>query len=123
MSGKKLYIGSLSWNTTQDGLQNAFGQFGEITEVKIITDKMSGRSKGFGFVTFADEAGAESAKNGMDGKDLDGRTLRVDFAQDRPQEERRPRSGGGFGGNRGGFGGDRGDRGDRGGFGGGRSRY
>jgi len=95
---KKLFVGSLSWDTTDEGLQEAFAQFGEITEAKVITDRDSGRSRGFGFVTFTDDEAADKAMSAMNGFQLDGRPIRVDVAQDR-------RSGGGGGG---GGGGDRG---------------
>lgn len=90
----KLFIGGLSWNTSSEGLQEAFAPYGEITEAKVITDRDTGRSRGFGFVTFADDAGALKAKEEMDGASLDGRSIRVDVAKDRP------RGGGGGGGRR-----------------------
>jgi RNA recognition motif-containing protein len=89
--GKKLFVGSLSWDTNDDGLHEAFSQFGEITEAKVICDRDSGRSRGFGFVTFTEEEAAEKALSAMNGFELDGRPIRVDFAQDR-------RGGGGGGG-------------------------
>ena len=85
----KLFVGSLAWATTDDGLKAAFEKFGAITEAKVITDRATGRSRGFGFVTFNDDAAAEKAKSEMDGKMLDGRAIKVDF----PRE----REGGGFG--------------------------
>ena len=94
---KKLFIGSLSWDTTDDGLHEAFAQFGEITEGEVICDLYSGRSRGFGLVTLADDEAADKAIAAMNGFQLDGRAIRVDVAQDR-------RSGGGGGG------GYRGDR-------------
>jgi len=81
---KKLFVGGLSWGTTDDGLHNAFSQFGEIIEAKVITDRETGRSRGFGFVTFADAEGADKAISEMDGSQLDGRTIKVNEAQDRP---------------------------------------
>ena len=90
----KLFIGSLSWNTTADSLRDAFASFGEITECTVVSDRETGRSRGFGFVSYADADGAERAKNEMDGKPLDGRTIRVDFARERE------RGGGGGGGRR-----------------------
>lgn len=98
---KKLYIGGLSYNTTQDGLQEAFAQCGTVTSATIITDKMSGRSKGFGFVEMSSDEEANSAIEMWNGKELDGRTLTVNEA--RPLEDR-PRTGGGFS-RGGGFGG------------------
>ena len=100
--GNKLYVGSLSWNTDDSGLKAAFEQYGEVTEAKVITDRDSGRSRGFGFVTFADSESASAAIEGMNGADLDGRTLKVNEAQ-----ERAPRRGGGGRGGRGGGGGNR----------------
>ncbi len=89
--GKKLFVGSLSWNTSDDGLHQAFAQYGEVTEAKVITDRMTGRSRGFGFVTFADDAAADAAVAALNGSELDGRTIRVDVARER-------REGGGGGG-------------------------
>ncbi|MGE0792306.1 MAG: RNA-binding protein [Sandaracinaceae bacterium] len=96
----KLFVGSLSWNTDDRGLEQAFSRFGEITDAKVITDRETGRSRGFGFVTFADAAAARQAVQEMNGSDLDGRTVNVDIAQERGGR------GGGGGGRRGG-GGDR----------------
>ncbi|HJL15345.1 MAG TPA: RNA-binding protein [Sandaracinaceae bacterium LLY-WYZ-13_1] len=79
----KLFVGSLSWNTDDRGLEDAFARFGEITDAKVITDRESGRSRGFGFVTFADPSCAQEALNEMNGAQLDGRTLNVDVAHDR----------------------------------------
>ena len=101
--GKKLFVGSLSWNTNDAGLHEAFAQFGEIAEAKVITDRETGRSRGFGFVTFEDDDAADKAISAMNGATLDGRTIRVDVAQDR----RDNRGGGGGGGFRGGGGGGR----------------
>jgi cold-inducible RNA-binding protein len=100
---KKLFVGSLSWNTDDHGLREAFVPFGEITEAKVITDRDSGRSRGFGFVTFEDDEAADKAISSLNGTELDGRTIRVDVAQ-----ERNRGGGGGGGGGRGGYGG--GDR-------------
>ncbi len=110
---KKLFVGGLSWGTTDEGLHAAFSQFGEIVEAKVITDRETGRSRGFGFVTFTDEEAGAKAISEMDGSDMDGRTIKVNEAQDKPV-----RSGGGRGG-RGGYGGGRGGGG---GGGGGRGR-
>src|SRR3972149_11716095 len=110
---KKLFVGGLSWGTTDDGLHQAFAQFGEIVEAKVITDRETGRSRGFGFVSFANDEGATKAIAEMDGTELDGRTIKVNEAEDKPA-----RSGGG-GGGRGGYGGYGGGRGGRGGGGGG----
>jgi len=87
---KKLFAGGLSWSTNDEGLRQAFEQFGEIVEAKVITDRDSGRSRGFGFITFADGEAADRAVAEMDGAELDGRTIRVNEAQ-----EKKPRTGGG----------------------------
>lgn len=112
---KKLYVGGLSYDTTEDGLKDAFAKAGTVDSATIITDKMSGRSKGFGFVEMSSDEEATKAMEMWNGKELDGRTLTVNEA--RPMEERPPRrdfnrggGGGGrsFGGNsRGGGGGGR----------------
>ena len=91
--GKKLFVGSLSWNTTDDGLYQAFSAFGDVTEAKVITDRDTGRSRGFGFVTFSDDEAAGKAIAAMNGSELDGRTIRVDEAHDRGGRRQ-----GGFGG-------------------------
>ena len=104
--GKKLFVGGLSFNTTDDGLREGFARFGEITEAKVITDRDTGRSRGFGFVTYTDEQAAQKAIAELNGTEFDGRTIKVNEAEDKPR-------GGGFGGGRGGGGG--GDRGSRGG--------
>ena len=80
---KKLFIGGLSWNTNEGGLRAAFEQFGELEEVKVIVDRHTNRSRGFGFITFQNEADAQNAIDEMNGKELDGRTIKVDVAQDR----------------------------------------
>ena len=97
---KKLFIGGLSWGTDADGLRNAFEQYGEITDAAVISDRDTGRSRGFGFVTFADGSDADNAIAAMNGHELDGRTLNVNEAR-----ERAPRGGGGGGGGGGGYGG------------------
>jgi RNA recognition motif-containing protein len=105
----RLYVGNLSFHTSEGALQDAFSQFGDVTEVRIVTDRETGRSRGFAFVSMADAQGATQAISQMDGQMVDGRALRVNQAEDRQQ--------GGGGGGRGGFGG--GGGGGRGGFGGG----
>jgi cold-inducible RNA-binding protein len=101
---KKLFVGGLSWDTTDDGLRQAFASYGEITEAKVITDRDTGRSRGFGFVTFAQDDDAKTAISKVDGTNLDGKTIKVNEAQ-----EKSPRGGGRSGGGRsgGGFGGGR----------------
>ena len=106
--GSKLFVGGLAWATSDESLRTHFEEFGEVTETKIVTDRETGRSRGFGFVTYAEEANANEAKDALNNSELDGRTIRVDHAT-----EQRPRNGGG-----GGRGGHRG--GPRGGGGGGR---
>jgi len=96
-----IYVGNLSFDTTDEDLQQAFGNFGEVTSVNIIKDKYTGKSRGFGFVEMADGTAAASAIEGMNGQDMNGRTLNVNEARERTE---------------------RNDRGDRGG-GGGRGRY
>ena len=92
----KLFVGNLSFNATQDQLQELFGAHGTVQEVDIIKDKFSGRPRGFGFVTMETKEGADAAVKALHGKDVDGRALTVNEA--RPREERPPRSGGGGGG-------------------------
>lgn len=82
---KKLFVGNISWNTSDDQLKEAFAQFGEIEEAVIIKDKFSGRSKGFGFVTFTNDEEGDKAIEEMNGKEIDGRELTVNEA--RPREE------------------------------------
>jgi cold-inducible RNA-binding protein len=98
---KKLFVGGLSWDTTDDGLRQAFASHGEITEAKVITDRDTGRSRGFGFVTFAQDEDAKKAISQMDGTSLDGKTIKVNEAQEKSPRGG-GRSGGGFGGGRGG---------------------
>lgn len=109
---KKLYVGGLPYSTTDDQLRDAFAEAGTVESATIIIDKMSGRSKGFGFVEMSSDEEAQSAIDMWNGKDFGGRTLTVNEA--RPMEERpRGGNGGGFrGGNdRGGYGGGRGGNG------------
>ena len=111
---KKLFVGGLAWATSDESMREAFSAFGEVTDAKVILDRDTGRSRGFGFVTFTDGAAADAAIEKMDGADLDGRAIRVNEAQERS------RGGGGGGGGRGGYGGGGGGRGGGGGgYGGG----
>ena len=96
---KKLFVGSLSWGTNDDALRDAFAVHGEIREAVVITDRDTGRSRGFGFVTFEDEEAADKAIAALNGTELDGRTIRVDVAQAKERSR-----GGGGGGYRGGGG-------------------
>lgn len=116
--GKKLYVGNLPFSATDSSLQEIFSQVGTVESAKVITDRDTGRSKGFGFVEMASDAEATAGIEKFHGADFDGRALTVNEA--RPMV---PREGGGRGGFGGGGGGRGGDRGGRGGFGGGRSRY
>jgi RNA recognition motif-containing protein len=111
---KKLYVGNLSFQTTADDLIQAFGQFGTVSSAQVVTDRETGRSRGFAFVEMAD--GADQAIASMNGAMFQGRTLTVNEAK--PREDR-PRGGGGYGGGGGGGGG----RGGYGGGGGGGRRY
>ena len=101
---KKLFVGGLSWDTNDASLRQAFETFGAVTEAKVITDRETGRSRGFGFVTFEDAAAGSEAISKMDGTSLDGRTVRVNEAEDKPRGGRGG-GGGGGGGHRGGGGG------------------
>ncbi len=92
----KLFVGSLSWNTTSEELTEAFAAIGEVVEAKVLTDRETGRSRGFGFVTFKDENDAARAIEQLDGTTLDGRTIKVDKANERPRRD----GGGGGGSNR-----------------------
>jgi RNA recognition motif-containing protein len=113
----RLYVGNLPFHATEDLISQKFASCGEVREVALMLDRMTGRSRGFCFVEMATQEGAQKALNDLNGQDFEGRALRVDVAQ-----ERGSRGGGGGGGGGGwGGGGDRGDRGgDRGGRGGGR---
>lgn len=116
---KKLFVGGLSWDTHDEGLRSAFEKFGEVTEAKVISDRETGRSRGFGFVTFQDDNSARKAIQEMDGKDLDGRNIKVNEAEEK-SGGRSGGGGGGFGGGRGGYSNDRGGRSGGGGGGSGR---
>ena len=119
--GNKLYVGNLPYSVRDEDLQQSFGQFGAVSSAKVMMERDTGRSKGFGFVEMASDAEAQAAITGMNGQPLGGRSVVVNEA--RPMEARPPRSGGGgFGGGGGGYGGG-GGGGDRsgGGYGGGGS--
>jgi len=107
--GNKIFVGGLAWATTDDSLRAAFSPCGEIVESKVVMDRDTGRSRGFGFVTFADAEGARKAVETMDGVSVDGRNVRVNEAHDKP----RAGGGGGGGGGRGGYGGGGGGGGGR----------
>ena len=105
---KKLYVGGLSYDTTEATLKDTFATVGTVESATIITDKMTNRSKGFGFVEMSSDEEAKKAIETLNGKELDGRTITVNEA--RPMETRAPRTGGYNRDNRGGFGGGRKDR-------------
>ena len=111
---KKIFVGSVSWNTSEEELRRAFEKYGEIIEAKLITDRETGRSRGFAFITFGNDGDADKAIAEMNGTELDGRALRVNEARERSRgADRGDRNGGGDRG--------RGGRGGRGG--GGRGRW
>jgi RNA recognition motif-containing protein len=116
--GNKLYVGNLAYSVRDESLQQSFSQFGTVTSAKVMMDRETGRSKGFGFVEMGSDAEAQAAINGMNGQSLEGRPIVVNEA--RPREERPGGfGGGGGGGGRGPYGG--GGGGGRGGYGGGGS--
>ena len=116
--GNKLYVGNLPYTVRDEDLQQSFGQFGAVTSAKVMMERDTGRSKGFGFVEMANDAQAQAAINGMNGQPLGGRSITVNEA--RPMEARPPRTGGfGGGGGYGGGGGGGSDRSSGGGYGGG----
>ena len=86
---KKLYVGNLSYNTTEDGLRNLFSEFGSVASTKVIFDRESGNSKGFGFIEMSSDDEANAAITGTNGRDYDGRKLRVNEAMDKPRREQR----------------------------------
>lgn len=115
--GNRLYVGNLPYSVRDQDMQTAFAAFGEVVSARVMMERDTGRSKGFGFVEMADDAQAQAAIAGMHGQELGGRTVVVNEA--RPAEQRPPREGGGYGGGggRGGYGG--GGGGGRGPYGGG----
>ncbi|MCU4120347.1 RNA recognition motif domain-containing protein [Variovorax sp. N23] len=114
--GNKLYVGNLPYSVRDGDLEQAFGQFGAVTSAKVMMERDTGRSKGFGFVEMGSDAEAQAAINGMNGQPLGGRSVVVNEA--RPMEARPPRSGG-YGGGGGGYGGGGGGYGGGGSGGGG----
>lgn len=88
---KKIYVGNLNYATTEDTLKNSFASFGEVLSSVVIKDRFTEQSKGFGFVEMADDSAADAAIAAMNGKEIDGRRVRVNVAEDRPQGARRPR--------------------------------
>jgi len=102
--GNRLYVGNLSFNTSNDAVRDAFARFGEVTDVHLVSDRQTGQPRGFGFVTMGTHEAAQAAMAGMNGSNLDGRDLRVNEAEER-QGGGGGRGGGGFGGGGGGGGG------------------
>ena len=86
----KIFIGGLSWGTNEDGLRESFSKFGEITDARVITDRATGRSRGFGFVTFQDADSANEAVSSMNDVELDGRTIKVTEAVDKQRNNTQP---------------------------------
>ena len=86
---KKLFVGGLSWETTSNELKDAFASCGDVVEAKVVTDRDSGRSRGFGFVTFQDEQGATRAVETLNGRTLNGRSIRVDRANNQRDDNRK----------------------------------
>ena len=105
MAQQNLFIGSLAYSTTDDSLKAHFEQIGEVASARVITDRDTGRSKGFGFVEFVDEANNQKAVDQLDGKELDGRTISVGLARPKEDRPRRDFNGGGNSNNRGNNGG------------------
>ena len=115
--GNKIFVGGLNWDATEDAIREAFGASGTITEAGVVQDRDTGRSRGFGFVTYSSDEEANAAVEKFDGEEFMGRKLTVNEAR-----QREDRGGGGGGGGGGGYR-DRGDRGGRGGRGGGRDNW
>lgn len=112
--GKKLFVGGLAWSTSDESLGAYFGAVGPVEEAKVITDRDTGRSRGFGFVTYSDDSDANKAIEEFDAKEFEGRTIKVNEAEEKPRGGGNRggghRSGGGGGGSRGGYGGGGGNR-------------
>lgn len=125
--GRKIYVGNLSYNTTSSDLEQLFASHGQVQSAEVISDRATGRSKGFGFVEMGSDEEATAAIAALNGTEHDGRSLTVNEAK--PKENKPRGGGGGYGGGGGGYGGgggrggDRGGRGGFGGGGGGRGRY
>ena len=118
----KIYVGNMSYDVKEDDLRQAFNEFGEVVSVSIIMDKMTGRSKGFGFVEMSTKEAGEAAIAGFNGKDFKGRVVTVNEAKPQVKRDSRGGAGGGRGGSRGGFGGG-GGGGGRGGQGGNKGNF
>lgn len=119
----KLFVGNLPWSVTQDQLRDMFAQYGELVDVHLVTDKMTGRSRGIGFVEFAELTSAQAAIDAVNGTEMEGRAVIVNVAKPRAPRENSFGGGsrGGYSGNRGGYGNNRG--GSRGGYGNNRGGY
>jgi cold-inducible RNA-binding protein len=89
--GKKIYVGNMNYGTSEEALQKVFAQYGEVSSVKVITDRDTGRAKGFGFVEMATEDAAKAAIAALNGTELDGRQLKVNEALDKPRRDDRSR--------------------------------
>nr|ABW70168.1 putative glycine-rich RNA-binding protein 2 [Bambusa oldhamii] len=98
----KLFVGGLSWGTDDQSLKDAFTSFGEVVEARVITDRDTGKSRGFGFVSFSNGDDAKNAMSSMDGQELEGRNIHVNFANERPAGNRGFSGGGSYGGGGGG---------------------
>ena len=86
MESNKLFVGNISWNLDWKQLKDIFGEYGEVAFTRVVTDKETKRSKGFGFVEFVNAADAAKAKEALDGAEVDGRAIRVDFATEKPRD-------------------------------------
>lgn len=93
---KKLYVGNLPFQITEEEISEAFGRWGSPVSVKLIVDRETGRGRGFGFVEMESADLAQTVVDELDGKELFGRTLKIDIARDKPPRDRQPRQGGGF---------------------------
>ena len=111
MSASKLYVGNLTYDTTESTIEALFAAHGSVTSVALITDRDTGRPKGFGFVEMGTDEEAQAAKSALDGTDLGGRAIKVDVAKEREPRTGGSRGGGGYGGGGGGgYGGGGGNR-------------
>ena len=117
-----IFVGSLPFQLEEADLKELFEAYGEVSTVKLIIDRESGRSKGFGFVEMPDDEAAQAAITGLNGSEVRGRSIAVSQAEEKKPNDRRSGGGGGYGGNRGGGGGYGGGGGNRGGGGGGYSK-
>uniref|UniRef100_A0A5B7AXM9 RRM domain-containing protein n=2 Tax=Davidia involucrata TaxID=16924 RepID=A0A5B7AXM9_DAVIN len=118
MSSMKLFVGGLSYSTDDTSLKESFNKYGEVVEARVIVDRETGRSRGFGFITFTNSEDASCAIQALDGQDLHGRRIKVNFANDRARGTGFGGSGGGYGGG-GGYGDGAGNYGGNGSYGGG----